>query len=248
MFNFRNGTALAAQQDQYLKIYLAGSRITSRQISDMEQNLWVATASKLAPGNLVVRQWCLIDLFKGNPTHEIQIYEIMNLLSYKSTFPPTPQGNLRIFAEGYSYFCYTMDVLGPWLSKFKKVLIMTLVEKIKQGFLFTSYPRKGVWYPAPFGDLRNTPLHPDLQIDHPITPRTVSNVILNYFENKIWYNISGKPIGLNTHIPKDPFTIEIKEGIPERFKFYEGYDKKYKNSREEFKDIFDSKRVASIPC
>jgi hypothetical protein len=240
MFNFRNGTALAVQQDQYLKIYLAGSCITSQQISDMEQNLWVATASKLAPGNLVIRQWCLIDLFKGNPTHEIQIFEMMDLLTYKQG------GNLRIYAEGYSYFNYTMDILDTWLSKFNKVLIMTLVEKIKQGFLLTSYPRNGVWYPAPFGDLRNIPLNPDLQIEHPVTSRTVSNVILNYFDGKIWYNISGKPIGLNNHIPKNSFTVTIKNGIPERFKFYEGYDKKYKNAWEEYKDTFDAKRINSL--
>jgi hypothetical protein len=240
MFNFRNGTALAIQQDQYLKIYLAGSSITSRQISDMEQNLWVATASKLAPGNLVIRQWCLIDLFKGYPTHEIQIYEMMDLLTYKQG------GSLKIYAEGYSYFNYTMDILGVWLLKFPN-LITTLVEKIKQGFLFTSYPRNGVWYPAPFGDLRDVPLSSDLQIEHPVTTKTVSNVILNYFDGKIWYNISGNPLGLNNHIPKNFSAVTIKNGIPSGFKFYEGYDKKYKNSWEEFKDTFDPKRVTSLP-
>ncbi|MBE3085373.1 MAG: hypothetical protein IMZ64_04035 [Bacteroidetes bacterium] len=208
----------------------------------MEQNLWVAAASRLAPGNLVVRQWALIDLLKGEPNNRDRIYNMMNILSYKQP------GILRIFGEGYSYFNYTMDIVGEWVEKFNVIMVKNLVNMIEQGFISTSYIRKGVWYPAPFGDLRDIPLNPDLQISHDITNRVLSNVCCNSCEGRLWYTITGKPIGLNTHISKNDSIVSIKNGIPTTFKFYEGYDKKYKNSWEEFKDTFDLKRILSIPC
>ena len=249
MFNFKNGTALAVQQDQYLQLYTSGGKLSSLQIRDMEQNLWVATASKLAPGNLVIRQWALLDLFNGLPEHTRNIMKAMDILAFKGI-----NDTYRLWAEGYSYFCYTMDILELWLSRFENgfdiSIIKGMTEEIKQGFIKTSYLRNGVWYPAPFGDLRDSPLKSDLQIKHDIETKAVSNVTLNYIssENRVWYFIKGHPIGLNTHIPKNDSTITLVNGYPMNFKFYEGYNKKYKNSREEFKDTFDPKRLASIPC
>jgi hypothetical protein len=241
MFNFKNGTALAIQQDQYLQLYRSGGKLSEQQIIEMEQNLWVATAAKMAPGNLVVRQWALIDLFKGTPDNKTRILNIMDMLSYRHP------GEKRIWAEGYSYFNYTMDIVGDWVNKYSMGDVQQLVDKIKHGFLATAYLRNGLWYPAPFGDLRDIPLNTDLQIKHNIAPITISNVALNYYDGNLWYNISGGPLGLNTHIPVNSSLITIRNGIPARFKYYEGYDKKYKNSWEEFKDTFNSKRVFSIP-
>lgn len=247
MFNFKTGTALAVQQDQYLQKYLAGEKISSKEICDMEQNLWVASASKLAPGNLVIRQWALIDLFKASTQHCFQIFNLLNILSYKQT------GNYRLWAEGYSYWIYMMNVLKPWVEKFEFFYDITgikgIIEKINQGFIATSYSRDGVWYPAPFGDLRNQPLNPYLQIPHEIKSITISNVAFNYssINNTILYSIKGRPIGCNTHIPLNNAVIKIQLGIPWGFKFYEGYDKKYKNSWEEMKDTFNPKRLQSIP-
>lgn len=247
MFNFKNGTALAVQQDQYLQKYLAGEKLNSKEICDMEQNLWVATASKLSPCNLVIRQWALIDLFKESAKHKEGIRKMMDILSYEES------GNYRIFAESYSYFGYTMDVLKLWIVKFESFCdiadIKSIIDKINQGFIITSYPRNGMWYPAPFGDLRDIPLKPDLQIPHEMKTMTISNVTFNYTEldNIAWYSIKGQPIGCNTHIPKNNSIIKIQNGIPVDFKFYVGYDKKYKNSWEEYLDTFDPKRILSIP-
>lgn len=243
MFNFRNGTSLAVQQDQYLQLYKSNGRLTSQQITEMERNLWVSTAAKMAPGNLVVRQWALIDLFKNTFSNKNQIYNIMNVLSYRES------SDKRIWAEGYSYFNYTMAVVDEWIRKFgSNVLdVSQLVEKIKLGFIATAYPRGGVLYPAPFGDLRNEPLSQDLQIQRRIATITVSNITLNYNNGNIRYGIIGRPIGLNVHIPKDNYTVDVNNGVPSGFKFYEGYNKKYKNSWDEFKDTFSPKRLASVP-
>lgn len=242
MFNFKNGTALAVQQDQYLQLYKSGGKLTGQQISEMEQNLWVATAARMAPGNLVVRQWALVDLFKGAPSNKDRIYNIMDVLSYKHPM------DKRLWAEGYSYFNYTMDVVEEWINKFGPDAHLTsrLVDKIKIGFIATAYLRGNILYPAPFGDLRNEPLKPDLQIQRGFTSITICNVAFNHYDGSLWYNITGKPLGLNTHIPVDNYTVSIRNGIPSGFKFYEGYNKKYKNAWEEFKDTFSPKRVASI--
>ncbi len=247
MFNFKNGTALAIQQDQYIKLYKTGGKLTSSQISDMEQNVWVATAAKMAPSNLVIRQYALIDLFKGTANHRDKIFKQMDILSYKLP------GEDRIWAEGYSYYVYTMDAVDLWISKFDFSYDLTAIKNIinwvRNGFVATSYLRVNKWYPAPFGDLRDIPLAQDLQYMHPPKTKRISNVVINYLgdQGKFWYSIDGKPIGLNTHIPKDSYTIEIVDGIPQNFKFYVGYDKKYKNSWEEYLDTYNIKRVRSIP-
>lgn len=245
MINFKFGTNLAVQQDNYIQIYTNGGSLTQKQISDMEQNLWVSTASKLAPNNLVVRQWCLIDLFKGIPTNAARITNLMDVLTYRNP------GEYRIHAEGYSYYNYIRNILDLWMSKFQDLVdlesIKQIINKTNQGFIMTSYYRQGCWYPAPFGDLRDEPLSNELQLRHPFSEKiTVSNITLNNNGNRIWYDIVGKPIGLNTHIPVNNSTVDIVNEIPSPFKFYEGYDKKYKNAWEEYKDTYNIKRLRSI--
>lgn len=246
MFNFKNGTSLAIQQDAYLKRYLSGGKFSEKEIRDMEQNVWVATASKMAPNNLVIRQYALIDLIKGNPSHGDKIVNIANVLTYRS------QEMYKLWAEGYSYYCYTRDIVDIWVSKFRAtiyaVAIQVILNGVDAGFFETSYKKGGILYPAPFGDLRDEPLKNDLQKERDFKPITIGNVAFKCGEERytFCYSISGAPIGLNTHIPKNNSTVNIADGIVSGFKFYEGYDKKYRNSFEEFKDTFDPKRVASV--
>lgn len=252
MFSFRNGTALASKQDMLIEIYRRGETITPSQISELENNLWVVIAAKLAPGNLVIRQYALIDLFKckkeETPVYKDKILDLMDLLSYRGS------GEYRIWAEGYSYFLYTMDIVQEWINKFNDTtdlsVINSIIEKITRGFLYTAYLRNGKWYPAPFGDLRDLPLMPQPQpLIHPLNTLQVSNITFNYDKDNdhISYTIKGKPIGLNTHIPKDDYNVNIVDGIPEGFKFYEGYDKKYSSIWQELLDTYNIKRICSIP-
>jgi hypothetical protein len=251
MFNFKNSTALASQQDDYLAMYFAGKKLSSKEISDMEQNLWVATAAKLAPGNLILRQWALIDLFKGSADHKEVIQEMMDTLTYKE------KGTYKIWAEGYSYFRYTMAIINPWVEKFNSQYdlseIIEIIEKTNEGFIVTSYSRNGVLYSAPFGDLRDEPLSPDLQIPHDMKTIAISNVIFNYTSSdytgsngRVWYSIGKRPIGLNTHINNNDFVTGIHGGFPVKFKYYTGYNNKYKNSWEEFKDTFNPDRILTV--
>lgn len=247
MFNFRSGSAVAIQQDQYIQIYKNSGFLTSKQISDMEQNVWIIAAAKTAPNNLVIRNYALVDVFKKTPANKDTILKYVDLLSYNSTEP------WRIWSEGYSYFRYTMEALDLWIRTFENQSfeIQNIIQKIRLGFVVTSYTRNNILYPAPFGDLRNEPLPADLQLPQSKNDIAVSNVKLRYVTNAgilhVYYLISGKPIGLNTHIPKDDYVTEIINGMPQGFRFYQGYDKKYKNYWQELSDTFDPKRVKSIP-
>jgi hypothetical protein len=264
MFNFKNGKYLAIQQDQYLKKYLSGEKLSLKEMSDIEQNLWVAVASKLAPSNLIIRQYALIDLFKNEPKHKKQILRLLETLTYrkknKYKLSSHPEGcddltckrnyfKHELYAEGYSYFCYTMDILKLWIGKFefKSGEISKNVDQIYQGFFATSYYRNNILYPAPFGDLRDSSLNSDFQLPHKL--KSAVSAILNFnvdCSDNVWYLIRGKPIGFNTHIPKNDYFVRIVDGIPLNFKFYEGYEKKYKNKFEEFRDTFSFKRLISL--
>lgn len=236
--NFKNGTALAKQQDEYLKRYLNGGFFSKKEINEMENNLWVKTAYKLAPSNLVVRHYALIDLMIKSPQHVEQILNQMKTLTYNS------KSELKLWAEGYSYYNYTNDVLDEWCKLFSRVAyesgINNLKYQIDKGFIATAYKKKGVLYPALFGDLRNEPLCPYLQVDRTPKSITINNVEMHYEEltQTYIYIVKGKPIGFNTHIPKDNSISSVVFGEVTGFKFYEGYDKKYKNKLEELIDTF----------
>lgn len=239
-FNFRQGTELAIEQDRLIALYKTGEKISKKELDSLKNNLWVASALTLAPNNLVIRQYCLIDLFTGTPTHCFKIYSLLTSLCFDNGLK-----NL-VFMEGYSYFRYTMMILGLWMEKFQDLMIKFVVEKIEKGFINTSYKRGDLWYPAPVGDLRDEPLAGYLQVDHSISTIHTSRLSMIINNNIPTYYIKGSPKGFNTHLPLNDSSVMIIDGIPKDFKFYEGYDKKYKNKFEEFKDTFNIKRIKSI--
>jgi hypothetical protein len=114
MWNFSfDTTAIAVLQENYEAIYKQGGTITPEQLSDLKKYVWVILAGYLSPSNLVLRHWCLIDLFSNSPDHAEKIYKMVNLLSYKKD-----DNSVRIWAEGGYYFWYTMVILQLWLAKF----------------------------------------------------------------------------------------------------------------------------------
>lgn len=243
--NFKNGTELAKQQDVYLKRYLLGYKFSKKEIKELESNLWVAMASKLAPSNLVIRQYALIDLITKMPRHLEPILNQIKTLTYNT------KDELKLWAEGYSYYRYTKEVLDEWCRLFPTTSsacgINTLLKQIDKGFVETSYEKHGVLYPALFGDLRDEPLRDEYGVLYPAKKIdtksiTIANVFMAYDEsvNSYMYIISGKPIGLNTHIPKnESVSFVIREDVI-GFKYYEGYDKKYKNKMEEVGDSLNT--------
>jgi hypothetical protein len=237
--NFKFGTQLAVQQDILIDNYKKGVIPDRATIQEMESNAWVALAAKIAPNNLVIRQYCLIDLFKKEPGHQLEIRRLLNLLSYKGL-----SNGPIILAEGYSYWKYIKNILNEWQKSFNAV--GDIIDRIDQGFLKTSYKRGDVWYPAPFGDLRDEPLEDSLQQDHKIEA-TIIGIVRVETSEPLRYIFEGRPIGFNLHVPKNVSIVTIVNGIPQPFKFYEGYNKKYRNSFEEILDTIDPKRMASIP-
>jgi len=234
--NFRNGTELAKAQDSLFDVYRKNEHISKNTVDSLAKNIWVQAASKLAPGNLVIRQWCLIDLFKDTCLHKRPIKSSIKYLTYD-------EDSVSLWAEGYSYWLYTKSFLQEWSDVFAIEGIKKKISQIDRGFLRTSYKRDGNWYPAPLGDLRDEPLEESLQYDHLCQSRLG---ILRFDCNTKTYKILGDPIGLNPHIPADTFEVKIIMGYPKNFDFYKGYDKKYKSKKEEWADILKPNRINSL--
>lgn len=250
LYNFTWGTKLAVEQDELLTILNQGNIIPLRTAKVLEKNIMVKIASIIAPGNLVVRQWCLIDIIKKSPDHKDKIIKMMDLLSYKGTC------DYRLHSEGYSYLVYIMNILNKWIAQFESSADLSelkeILHKINFGFYMTSYLRNNIFYPAPFGDLRDVPLGPEIPdisklIKDSANVINISNIkLVKSNDGLITYYVKAIPLGFNNHIPKKNYSVNIVDGYPNGFEFYIGYDKKYKNKFYEFIDTFDIRRIISL--
>jgi hypothetical protein len=238
-------TKIAIDQDALIATYKSGkTTMPSSQLRDMQRDLWIRTSSVLAPNNLVIRQYCLIDIFSNSVKNKSKIKSQLDSLSYTSY-------NLdkRIWAEGYSYWLYVREALDLWIDKFKRTTNLTdvqsLISDVDFGFQSTAYLRNGIFYPAPFGDLRDQPLHESLQASH-VMKSARCKIVSFCAGATVKYYIKANPVGLNTHVPKNDSTITIVDGIPKPFTFYHGYDKKYDNTFCEITDTISFQRVMSL--
>jgi hypothetical protein len=231
-----NTTALAEKQDSLIQVYNNKQIVSDSTINELKNNKWVKVASIIAPNNLIIRQYCLIDLFDCAPAHTEYIINACNILMYK-------QNEQCLWAEGYSYWLYTRDLLVLFKNEFKDDSLAKIITDIDRGFNATAYNRNAVWYPAPYGDLRDQPL-----INYEPSQQDYTNysIISITRKDETIYDINSYPIGLNSHVPVGRSIVTIKNGIPLDFKFYNGFDKKYANKEEELKDTFDPRRISSI--
>jgi hypothetical protein len=268
MWNFSfDTTAIAVLQENYEAIYKQNKTITLEQLSDLKKYIWVILAGKLSPSNLVIRHWCLIDLFSNSPDHAKKIYKMVNLLSYKKD-----DNDMRIWAEGGYYFWYTMVILQLWLDKFPTTIALSelkttpslscttvyyiqqitqLLDKIRKGIVETAYLRNGEWYFAPFGDVRDYPITNDIGIDlSNIQQQPDVNIAVltrtNVAPNMIGYKLQARPVRMNLHIPKDNYNLSVIDGVPINFIFYTGFSNKYKNKWAEICDMLSLKRLISF--
>ena len=244
-FNFQYGTELALFQETVFALYKGGNPIPPTTITQLEHNAWVTLAAQIAPCNLVLRQWCLIDLIKNQAGHSDIISNMIDKISYKNP----SKDSYRIWAEGYSYWQYVRIILDEWLSHFDNAKIKAFVAKIDQGFIQTSYVADGMLYPVLLGDLRHVPLDPPLQTSRSqiiIANKIIGNVEMTVMGNNIRYEITGRPLGFNLHVPKNDYTITVSNGVVTGWTWYEGYDKKYPNTTAEMADMLDIKRIMSI--
>jgi hypothetical protein len=247
-FSFKSGYELAVLQDTLLARHGRGERLSEAELAALRGNAWIATAKHLAPGNLVLRQWALIDMASGEPENAARILEMMELLA------PDSGSGVRVWAEGYSYWGYVRGPLALWTATFAHDAaasrVRFILDAVDSGFARTAYARDGTWYPAPFGDLREEPLQePALGIRRampPPGPVSTAFVTVTFTDDGARYRVVANPLGLNTHVPVDARVVEVRDGVSAGLRFYEGYDRKYADAREESADLLRPERVASI--
>ncbi len=235
--NFEFGSSLADFQDAKFKQYKQGKSISKKEKRRLQYNLWVRMATKLAPGNLVVRHYCLMDLFRKKAKYKKKIQKQIDQLGE------------QIWREGYSYWLYTKEFLVEYDKKHKA--FGSFVKKMDENFQKTAYRSGGKLYPVPYGDLRHIPL--ENQSGNPVSSNMtifpVKVVMINRSETE--YQISKCALGFNTHIPDQDYIIRVKGddvsvlegGKLKPFKWYEGYDKKYGSKEAELKDTFSKSRI-----
>lgn len=255
-FVYTNGHALAVQQDSLLDKLEKGDTLGEATIRELRINWWVRTAYRTAPGNLPIRQYCIIDIARGKPRYARRIKKMVDSLSILTVEHP-----YRTWAEGYSYWKYTNRALSMWVKKFNDEELRSISESIDSGFAYTAYMRTdGLYYPAPFGDLRDEPLDIKGQnLCRRITDLSENaknqNVIRGVTDKKMWDEESGKiryrilsmPVGLNNHCQKQSNEYDVTNGFVIGFEYYKGYDKKYDDREAEWTDIFDIRRLITIP-
>jgi len=249
-FNFRgsSGTPLAGFQDNIIQMIQQRQVVSENQIKQLENDLWIPVAERLAPCNLVIRQLCLIDILRNNIKNQTRILNLVDKISYKADV-----SGVRIWAEGYSYFEYCMIPVQMWLAKFASAYpvqttqVRTLMLKIYNGFIKTAYKRGNVWYPAPFGDLYDIPLGASWQQAHTPANFTIANVKMNVTGGVVTsYNITSRPLGLNMHTVAKSYNSNIVSGQPTNFTYYQGYDKKYPNTSAEISDMMNPARLITL--
>lgn len=249
-YNMDFGSTLADFQDQKFEDYKAGKTLSDEEMTRLKNNLWVKTAYQLAPGNLVVRQYCLIDLYKNKTSNKRKIGKLLE------------QIGSDIWREGYSYWLYTKSFLLEYDKKFKRFgpFITDMDERFQQ----TSYMGPdGKLYPAPYGDLRHVPLENFLQgsssalVNSALVNIEIYPLIINYLSPTLTeYLVQPCPLGFNTHVPSKAQRITVDSNNvciiqPESggcvpFHWYEGYDKKYKDKEDELRSTFSEERFNSL--
>jgi hypothetical protein len=250
-------------------------RIVAGTLSEVERkkaiwklklNPWLFLSWLFAPGNLTIREWCLLDLLENRPKRAHKINAMLQVLSYNGT----------IWAEGSYYWLYMRLILDVWVQAFPftcmQLHIPGLIDHIHQNIVLLTFKRPdGVWCAPPYGDVRDDtdpiryPLgHIELQREHDI-PREISSgpitmeclygicpILGNSLETiSLRYIVNARPIGLNQHIPRNNYTIYLINGAPDGFDYYAGNLEKYSVNGvysiwRELADIFAWVRIVSL--
>lgn len=259
-----HGTELAVFQDKLISklsdtnfdnpsaplVTIDDDKCNEYLIKQMEKNLWVKLSSRIAPNNLALRHYCLIDALSGVPNNFKNIMKLIDALSPKSL-------NGRLWLEGYSYWVYSKVALELYCKVFKKfhrcrvyIPLKLIINEIDTCFQKTSYIRCGSLYPAPFGDLRDFPLQDHLQDTKVSIPNlTIYPVKKMDYESKYQkdtcYDIKKSLLGFNSHTPHYGEHIKVESGIPLGFRFYTGFNDKYISSWDEIKDMLRPDKIVS---
>ncbi|MFW6219707.1 MAG: hypothetical protein ACOC33_02565 [bacterium] len=250
MNTLMHGTQLAKFQDNLIKKlqkryeyneFVNDSEIRKEKqlAKEMSKNLWVKTARRIAPNNLVLRHYCLIDILNGSPDNYKKIYDLINHIS-----PLSPNG--RLWLEGYTYWLYCKGVLHLYTNIFNNkyranvsIPLSLIINEIDNCFQKISYPDNfGFLYPSPFGSLRYSSLENHLQDDKMNVPNINIYPVKKMTNETIKYEVKKSLLGFNTHVPDKTTTVTVGKAMISNFKFYTGYENKYKSKWQEIKDTF----------
>lgn len=237
MVCWMGGTETAEFQEMLITRYLeqGPTKLSRKEKRKLNNNVWINLANKTAISNLTVRNLALqlaYGVSKNLLETNVRLYRQVHLLS----------GHGQLWAEGYSYWMYTVKALGmltyenSMVDYNKNIIPRINLNWIKSGWLDGDY-----LMPAPFGDLRDYPLNGDKNdLD--------LNFDCAFFAKKgNKYHIKPYPIGFNSHVETQEKQLKIIDGgVVGDFKWYDGYENKYIGKIEEVKDYLDRKRLKSL--
>jgi hypothetical protein len=187
----------------------------------------VRIAALLAPSNLIVRHYCLLDLLSNSPEHFKKIMnQCVRLMCAEA------EGHL-LWSEGYSYWGYTRGIIDLFLNRFKPSEFLLFCAAVDGSFNEVSYLREGKPYPVPLGDLWDSPMYDIFRMSTVVPRSTIHvhsracgfNLHTDCVDVTYAFDFPPEP-GYNKGIPYDKTT-----GMP--FVFYEGYEKKFPTKRKE---------------
>ncbi len=274
--SFLHGSKLADLQDDII-VKLREDKFNIDTLSQQElkylnpktHNLWVAMSINMAPNNLAVRHMALREIFLSRTTNQLRKASddeyvprmqkrsqvIMKMIGDLSedvfkwdSNPSTPM----LWAEGYSYWLYTREVLqmvckleDSWIGDYRN--LRKIVDKIDDGFTMLSIQAHGKWRPPVFGDCKDIvtkPLNSSLlgTLISAGNTKFMDCLLVDIIAHDGYFEMASKPhrVHGNTHT-QGKFEVsyisthDMSEEIT--FKFYEGYDKKYKTRFHEWVDI-----------
>jgi len=200
IMNFKWNGNLAEQQDRVFCALANGSFPSADDFCSIRGNWIVLIAAVLAPSNLTVRHYCLLDMIENVEDRFNKIRHQCYLLT---------RGGLWL--EGYSYWQYTK----PFLKKYG--MFDNFIMNQDQMFSETSWCKNGKFYPAPFGDVWDSPL--ECQDFYPFkaaAPVEIPRLPVSH------YHIKSKAVRFNLHTE----TVNAFRD-PTSFKYYTGYKNKY---------------------
>jgi len=240
--NFLWDGPLASLQDNIFNQLMTGQEISEKDYKKLKRSIPVKIAEILAPCNLVVRNYCLLDLISGQNKHQTKIFNLCLKMCGTSNMSWAD----KLWQEGHSYWGYTRYILKVYGQHFNEAWVTDCINTINNNFRRTSYERDGISYPAPFGDIWNIPLENELQ-----QPKDKSNCGPIRIELPI-IKVNTNPLGLNLHTTYVNTVYDTTSGIPvnmqtdKPFKFYQGYKEKYPHVWNEIWAMLSIRRLLSV--
>lgn len=229
--NFEWDGALASRQDRVATALTSDKEPSADDWAALKGNWIVPIAALLAPSNLTVRHYCLLDLLSDKPEH------IKRIMSQCNRLMCATADSFILWSEGYSYWEYTRPILDLFAKRFHPTFMTPFMTAVDINFEKTAYVRDGKLYPVQLGDLWDSPMY-DIFKPGIVVPRETIHVHsracgfnLHTDRVDVTYAFDSPPEpGFNKGIPYDKAT-----GFP--FVFYEGYEKKYPTKWKEIKAL-----------